>query len=594
MKSSGKLASSPEANDPATSRRPVLGARIVERKNGTLVCRLRSVRVAFGGVATTETAIFQAENSTMTPTLGRTAVQAFEGRGISAETAARFGIYTGKTVQTAGPEPRSDVVPDAEGNVVVFPFFERSVVVAEKYRAPGKRFWQRPGGRRTFWNADALDDPSLATGHLPLIITEGEIDALTAVDCGFPLAVSVPDGAPTVPTGERPDELRPLDPGTEREGKFEFLFNNRERLRPVKRFILAVDNDLPGQRLAAELVRRLSASRCSFVEYPQGCKDLNDVRQKHGAEGVAAVLNGARPYPVKGLYKLTDYPDLPPRETYRTPWHSLDEHLRFFAGEFMVVTGIPNHGKSPFVFNMLIGLAQDHGWPAAIFSPETPVMPALRDKIRRMLLGRPHEEASKTEVAQADAWIGRYFTFIDPEPIGDGHDEDFDLDWIIDRAKDAVLRNGIRILVIDPWNEIEHARHRDETVTDYIARSIRALKRFARQHDVAVIVVAHPTKEVGKDGKGRPPTLYDIEGSAAWYNKCDHGVVVHRFDETTSETTIRIAKCKWQETGRKGLVNFRFDVRSEWFRTLDHAGSGGVTFIKAASEDDFGAAGGGR
>jgi hypothetical protein len=38
--------------------------------------------------------------------------------------------------------------------------------------------------------------------------------------------------------------------------------------------------------------------------------------------------------------------------------------------------------------------------------------------------------------------------------------------------------------------------------------------RFARLYDVAVIVVAHPTKEVGRDGKARPPTLYDIEGSA--------------------------------------------------------------------------------
>jgi hypothetical protein len=63
-------------------------------------------------------------------------------------------------------------------------------------------------------------------------------------------------------------------------------------------------------------------------------------------------------------------------------------------------------------------------------------------------------------------------------------------------------------------NEIEHARLRDETVTDYIARSIRALKRFARQYEVVVIVVAHPTKDVGRDGKARPVTLYDVEGSA--------------------------------------------------------------------------------
>ena len=76
---------------------------------------------------------------------------------------------------------------------------ERGVVVAEKYRTPDNRFWQRPGGRRTFWNADVLDDPALAVGQYPLIITEGEIDALTAIDCGFPLA--------QVPTGDGWDGL---------------------------------------------------------------------------------------------------------------------------------------------------------------------------------------------------------------------------------------------------------------------------------------------------------------------------------------------------------------------------------------------------
>jgi hypothetical protein len=65
--------------------------------------------------------------------------------------------------------------------------------------------------------------------------------------------------------------------------------------------------------------------------------------------------------------------------------------------------------------------------------------------------------------------------------------------WLLDRATDAVLRDAIRVLVIDPWNEIERARRRDETTTDYIGRCIRALKRFARLYDVVVIIVAHPT-----------------------------------------------------------------------------------------------------
>ncbi len=47
-----------------------------------------------------------------------------------------------------------------------------------------------------------LDDPALHEGRAALVITEGECDALTAIDCGYPFAVSVPDGAPPVPAGK--------------------------------------------------------------------------------------------------------------------------------------------------------------------------------------------------------------------------------------------------------------------------------------------------------------------------------------------------------------------------------------------------------
>jgi twinkle protein len=306
-------------------------------------------------------------------TLGPIGVELFERRNISAETAARYGIYTARRQSDA------IVIPASDGNVVVFPFVERGIVVNEKYRAPGKKFWQLSGGRRTFWNSDALDDPALEAGHQSLVITEGEIDALTSIECGFPLSVSVPDGAPAVPEGEKPDELEPIDPGSEHAGKFEYLWINRDRLKQIKRFILATDSDRPGQRLRAELVRRLSPSRCMFVEYPPDCKDLNDVAMHHGKEAVAAVLNAAKPYPVRGLYRLSDYPDREVLPTFGTGWWTVDNHLRLFAGEFMVVTGIPGHGKSTWVLNLLCNLSVLYGWRAAVFSPEMPTVPHLRD-----------------------------------------------------------------------------------------------------------------------------------------------------------------------------------------------------------------------
>lgn len=474
----------------------------------------------------------------------------FEARGISADTAVKFGVHSGKWLKNG---ETSEVVPDPGGNVVIFPFNENGKEVGAKWRwtdreTSEKRFAQPKGGKQIFWNADILDDPSLEAGTHALIITEGEPDGLTADQCGWPHVVSVPCGAPAVKEGDNPFELPEL--GEESTGKFGFLWSAREKLAKVKRIVIAVDNDPPGLRLGAELVRRLGIWRCHFVTYPAGCKDLNDVLRKHGPEEVSRVLNGAKPYPVRGLYKLDDYPEAQQHATITTGWSTVDEHIKPFPGMFMVVTGIPGHGKSTWVMNMLCNAAKHHQWRSAVFSPEMPTVPYMRDALRKMMQG----DGCDT-VEYADRIINEYFTFIDTDPNG-SEDEDFTLDWIIERATDAVLRDGANCLVIDPWNEVEHAKEKGETMTDYVGRGIRALKRFARQYGVAVIVVAHPTKDVAKDGKARAVTLYDIADSSHWFNKCDFGVVVDRAPQWTA---IQISKVRFAETGARGTVNLEFD-----------------------------------
>ena len=498
----------------------------------------------------------------MTNTLGPAAVTFFETRGISPEIAAKYEIYT-------AARRGDEMVPAANGNVIVFPFFERDVVVNEKFRGPDKKFWQRKGGRKTFWNSDVLDDPALTRDHdpSPLIITEGEIDGLSAIECGFPFTVSVPDGAPPARTGN--DELEPLDPEHEQTGKFEFLYNNRTRLRDIKRFTLAVDNDAAGQRLAAELVRRLGAARCRFVVYPEGCKDLNDVLREDGPQAVTAVLNAARPYPVRGLYRVSDYPDIAEVQTISTGWELLDDldngaaALKLFAGELMVVTGLPSSGKSTWVMNLLVNLGRLYGWRSVVFSPEMPTVPHLRAVLRRIVSNKDADPNPKV-----DAFIEDRFIFIDNDPAGND-DNDITLEWLMERASDAVMRDGVRVLLIDPWNEIEHLRARGETMHEYIGRSLRALKRFGRQYGVMVIVLAHPTKEVAKDGKSRKPTLYDIDGSAHFFNKSDHGIVISRHESIADRTLITVSKIRFIETGRRGELSMKFVVKTNRYEKLD-------------------------
>lgn len=473
-------------------------------------------------------------------------------RGIGEETVVRFGLHTAEWIKNEDGEG-GHAKPNPGGRLLVFPYTENGAVVGEKYRTHDKKIWQKPGSANVLFNVDVLEDENLSDGTYPLIWTEGEIDCLSAIEAGFPHVVSVPMGAPSVPKNRKPEDLDPIDYNREGEGDFAFMWRSREKLRRVRKHIIAVDNDAPGRRLAAELVRRLGPAKCSFVVYPEGCKDLNDVLMQHGAAGIAKVIAERKPYPVKGLFKITDYPDEPEPQTFPLGLR-LDGNMKFYEGAFVVCTGVPSMGKSTVVNALLEQIAELHGAKIAIASFEAKPSPYLRDQFRTMYLRKGRGQMTGSEMQEADRWIDEHFVFIDHDPR-DEDDDDLSLEWVIERAEDAVLRYGVRFLVLDPWNEIEHRRRREETIDDYTARAIRQLKRFCKSYRVCTIVVTHPTKDVrGKDGVVRRPGLYDISGSSNWYNKADIGFVVHREDGKGNDVQIHVEKVRHKFSGTKGEV----------------------------------------
>lgn len=98
-------------------------------------------------------------------------------------------------------------------------------------------------------------------------------------------------------------------------------------------------------------------------------------------------------------------------------------------------------------------------------------------------------------------------------------------------------------------------------------------KPVAKAFRVHVCVIAHPTKSV-KDGDGnyKMPTLYDIAGSANWYNKADLGVIVHKDTLEYRDdpyTLIKVQKSRYHEViGTPGEVFMDFSKDARRFEEV--------------------------
>jgi twinkle protein len=119
--------------------------------------------------------------------------------------------------------------------------------------------------------------------------------------------------------------------------------------------------------------------------------------------------------------------------------------------------------------------------------------------------------------------------------------------------------------VLDPWNEIEHSRDPSLTETEYIGQTLMKLKANAVWKDMHIWVVAHPKKLVKENGDYKPPTPYDISGSANWYNKADMAVTTHRKDFEVALTEIYVNKVKVRGTGNIGKCVLDFDRDTQRF-----------------------------
>jgi 5S rRNA maturation endonuclease (ribonuclease M5) len=215
---------------------------------------------------------------------------------------------------------------------------------------------------------------------------------------------------------------------------------------------------------------------------------------------------------------------------------------------------IPTHNTS-LLDDFLVRLSITEKWKTAYYSPENKPTKLHFSKIARLYTGKFWD--GEARMSYNELQLVKQFTrdktwFIKPE-------KDFTLDSILTSVKQLILQRGIDCFVIDAWNKLEHK----EETTGYVGKQLDKLADFCETNNVMCFLVAHPTKmKKTQDGmRYEIPTLYDIAGSANFYNKIDLGFCVYRNFET-NVTTLIVQKVKFNHWGKTGSVNLNYSMPS--------------------------------
>ena len=425
----------------------------------------------------------------------------------------------------------------AKERCVCFNYFEGGQLVNTKFRSGKKHVKTVQGAELIPYNIDSL------IGQTSCIIHEGELDAASSIAAGFKGVISVPAGANS--------NLSWLD---------RFMETHFEDLEEI---IIAVDTDSAGIRLRDELVNRLGAERCRVVAYGPDCKDANEHLVKYGLESLRIAIEQAVEVPLEGIFTAADlHGDL--RALFdngfgpgaETGWEEMDKICTYERRRNIIVTGTPGAGKSEWVDELVLRLCLRHQWKIGFFSPENiPIVYHLRKLIEKLTGHRFQNGCGMTEglLARSEEFLAENVSHISLKGNATP-------DRVLAKARELVVRRGCRIFVFDPLNRFDHEPAPGQTETQYISNLLNKFTEFATQYNCLLILVAHPRKMNRNPTTGATPRveMYDINGSADFYNKADYGIVVER-DKEIGITRVYVDKVKFKHLGVGGVATFVYD-----------------------------------
>lgn len=397
-----------------------------------------------------------------------------------------------------------------KGDSIVFKYYWNNEHIFNKYRYARKITKGEDRGMRRdkdtkpiFYGMDNIIKDEI------LIITEGEIDALSVYESGFDNVVSLPSGS---------SDLTVL------ENCWEWLKENFTDI------IIWSDNDDAGNKLKENLIDRLTEFRLFTVESPE--KDANLVLYKHGAKKIRSIISNAKQVDVVGLIDLSEVSDknYSQLDRVQSVFPDVNKYLGGFEmGMLTILTGKNGSGKSTYLGNEILNFGSS-GYPVCIYSGELPSI-MFKRWLTLQACGSKYLESKYDNIKgeeiyyvpknikdKINEWYYGKFKLID---LKSGVATDKQL---LEIFKQAHYKFGCKVFVIDNLlTTFFTSQERDLNIKQTVF--IAECSAFVKQHNSHMIIVAHPRKTMHN------VTKEDVGGSGNITNLADNVLNFHRNSE---------------------------------------------------------------
>lgn len=235
----------------------------------------------------------------------------------------------------------------------------------------------------------------------------------------------------------------------------------------------------------------------------------------------------------------------------------LDEHLRFKYGNFNVVLGHANVGKTTTILYLQLLFTLKHKIKWLVYSSENEAYTLIR-KLVEFMTGLPINKIDEDIMQEKAIFINEHFKFIDASTPYTYKE----LLTLAGHIKDAWSYDGF---MIDPYNSLNLDRNVLKGISEhnYHYEVTSEFRIFCKTRNVSIWLNVHAVTEALRKKHSAshfyaehpiPPMASDAEGGGKFVNRADDFFVIHRYTQHPSDwmySMIHTRKIKDTDTGSR-------------------------------------------